>query len=60
MGARRTMTVQVTNPYYRTAYALVFKQGWTGGRGHAGLIHASRATGPRLAYRIAMGVRYAN
>ena len=29
--------VQVTNPYYRTAYALVFKQGaWPGGRGHAG------------------------
>jgi hypothetical protein len=44
------MTVQVTNPYYRTAYALVFKQGmdwraWT------------RWVDPRLK---GLGVRYSD
>src|SRR5437870_1310072 len=45
--------VQVTNPYYRTAYALVFKQGHD-------LEGVDTLGGPRLAYRIAMGVRYAD
>ncbi len=82
--------VQVTNPYYRTAYALVLKQGQglegvdtlgdprlkgkrigivagtppannmaaNGLMAHAVVPLVKETTGPRLAYRIAMGVRY--
>src|SRR6266478_3509172 len=49
--------VQGTNPYYRTAYALVAKQG-------SGPLHVTplvkETSGPRLAFRIGMGVRPAD